>query len=234
MFQGSTKKPGSERALLLEEWASINKWIKFQPVDHIKDYFGVKFALYFAWLGFYTHMLIPASIVGLICIFYGLITLPYDSLSNDICDPKLNYTMCPQCDKHCDYWNLIDACTYSKITHLFDNSVTLFFAIFMSIWSALYLELWKRYSAEITHRWGLTGFDMQAEHPRPQYLARLKDTKKFRYNVVMNVKEPAVPFWRVKFPSIVFSFTFALLWVSINKKYSKTNFLFIFDNFRYF
>ncbi|EEB20526.1 conserved hypothetical protein [Pediculus humanus corporis] len=48
---------------------------------YIKDYFGVKYALYFAWLGFYTHMLIPASIVGLICFFfYGWITLNYNTL----------------------------------------------------------------------------------------------------------------------------------------------------------
>lgn len=198
---------------MLTEWASVNKWIKFQPKDKIKDYFGIKIALYFTWLGFYTNMLIPASIVGLLCIFYGLITLPYDSLSNDICDPNLNFTMCPQCDKYCDYWNLIDACTYSKLTHLFDNNFTVLFAIFMSIWSALYLEMWKRHSAEITHRWGLTNFDIQAEHPRPQYLARLVNAKKYRYNPVMNIKEPVPPFWRVKLPAMILSFSFALLWV---------------------
>jgi hypothetical protein len=47
----------------------------FQPLDHIKEYFGIKFGLYFAWLGFYTHMLIPAAVVGLICFFYGLATM---------------------------------------------------------------------------------------------------------------------------------------------------------------
>lgn len=212
LHDGSTKKVGSERALLLEEWASVNKWVKYQPIDNLKDYFGVKFALYFAWLGFYTHMLIPASIVGIICVLFGVATLSWDSLSNDICDPKINYTMCPQCDKFCDYWNLIDACTYAKITHLFDNNLTVFFAFFMSIWSALYLELWKRYSAEITHRWGLTGFDLRAEHPRPQYLARLTNFKKKR-NILTNIQEPTVPFCRVKLPTILLSFTVALLWV---------------------
>lgn len=33
------------------------------------------------------------------------------------------------------------------------------FPIFL-ILAALFLELWKRYSAEITHRWDLTGFDV--------------------------------------------------------------------------
>jgi anoctamin-1 len=68
----------------------------------------------------------------------------------------------------------------------------------------MFLELWKRYSAEITHRWDLTGFDIQEEHSRPQYLARLKN---------VNRKEPHVPFWRMKFPATVLSFSVVLLLV---------------------
>ena len=52
----------------------------YQPIDYIKDYFGVKFGLYFAWLGFYTHMLIPAAIVGFICFIYGLSTMYSNTL----------------------------------------------------------------------------------------------------------------------------------------------------------
>ena len=44
--------------------------------------------------------------------------------------------------------------------------------------AACFLELWKRYSAEMTHRWDLTGFDVYEEHPRPQYLARLAHVKR--------------------------------------------------------
>ncbi len=40
-----------------------------------RTYFGEKVAIYFAWLGFYTQMLIPASIVGLIVFIYGCATL---------------------------------------------------------------------------------------------------------------------------------------------------------------
>ena len=43
--------------------------------------------------------------------------------------------------------------------------------------AALFLEFWKRYSAEITHRWDLTGFDVKEEHPRPEYLTKLKDLR---------------------------------------------------------
>lgn len=44
--------------------------------------------------------------------------------------------------------------------------------------AACFLEMWKRYSAEMTHRWDLTGFDVYEEHPRPQYLARLAHVKR--------------------------------------------------------
>lgn len=77
-FQGDPKTPGSMRYLLLHEWASVNKWHRYQPVDYIKRYFGVKIGLYFTWLGFYTHMLIPASIAGLGCFIYSFITMPDD------------------------------------------------------------------------------------------------------------------------------------------------------------
>lgn len=69
-----------------------------------------------------------------------------------------------------------------------------------------------RYSAEIVHRWGLTGFDLQAEPPRPEYLMRLANAKRKKLNIVTQLQEPVVPFWRVKLPSILLSFTLAFFW----------------------
>lgn len=40
-----------------------------------RKYFGEKIGLYFAWLGAYTQMLIPASIVGIIVFLYGCATV---------------------------------------------------------------------------------------------------------------------------------------------------------------
>ncbi len=40
-----------------------------------RKYFGEKIAIYFAWLGFYTFMLIPASILGVGAFAYGLATM---------------------------------------------------------------------------------------------------------------------------------------------------------------
>ncbi|XP_038208784.1 anoctamin-1-like isoform X2 [Zerene cesonia] len=213
LHDGDLKTPGSMRHLLYTEWASVSKCIKYQPLDYVKDYFGVKIGLYFAWLGFYTHMLIPASIVGLCCVIYSASTVYSNTPSEDVCNYNSSIKMCPQCDYFCEFWDLKATCLQSRITYLFDNSTTVFFAIFMSFWAACFLELWKRYSAEMTHRWDLTGFDVYEEHPRPQYLARLAHVKRTQLNVVTGEREPMVPFWRMRLPATLMSFSVVCLLV---------------------
>lgn len=79
----------------------------------------------------------------------------------------------------------------------------------------MFLELWKRYSAEITHRWDLTEFDKQEEYPRPEYLARLRYVTKKTVNLITNDLEPKAPFWTMRLPMTVFSFSIILFLVSI-------------------
>lgn len=98
------------------------------------------------------------------------------------------------------------------VCHFWSSKSTIF-AYF--ILATLFLELWKRYSAEITHRWDLTGFDIHEEHPRPQYLARLAHIKRVRIDPITNTKEPNPPFWRMKLPAAVFSFSIVLLLVTL-------------------
>ncbi|XP_033214628.1 anoctamin-5-like [Belonocnema kinseyi] len=220
LHDGTYKQQGTVRALLYKEWAALRKWINIQPLDLVQEYFGTNFAMYFAWLGFYTYMLIPASIAGLLCFFYGVFSLTSNQLAREACDPSAeNVIMCPQCDKTCDYWRLSETCLVSKITSLFDNPATLAFAIFMSFWSVLYLELWKRKSAELSYRWGLVGFDRSAEHPRPKYLKALANIKFFKVkekvNLITREKEPHVSFWKVRVPATFFSFSIVFLLAAV-------------------
>lgn len=124
-------------------------------------------------------MLVPASILGVICTMHGFITLSKDNISTEVCKSSSeDIIMCPQCDKHCDYWNLREICTFSFIVHIFDNSFTVVFAILMSLWSALYLNLWNRYSAKIIHRWGIADHLMQDNDlPTVQYLNSVSKRK---------------------------------------------------------
>uniref|UniRef100_A0AAQ5X263 Anoctamin n=1 Tax=Amphiprion ocellaris TaxID=80972 RepID=A0AAQ5X263_AMPOC len=149
--------------LLYEEWASYSVFYKYQPIGLIRKYFGEKVGLYFAWLGVYTQMLIPAAIVGVIVFLYGCATVDDNIPSMEICDPRNNITMCPLCDHACSYWKLVTACGTARASHLFDNPATVFFSIFMALWAVLFMEHWKRRQMRLNYIWDLTGFGEEEE-----------------------------------------------------------------------
>uniref|UniRef100_A0A8C8SR48 Anoctamin n=1 Tax=Pelusios castaneus TaxID=367368 RepID=A0A8C8SR48_9SAUR len=145
--------------LLCEEWASYGVFYKYQPIDLVRKYFGEKIGLYFAWLGVYTQMLIPASIVGVIVFLYGCATVDENIPSMEMCDQRNNIIMCPLCDKTCSYWKMSSACATARASHLFDNPATVFFSVFMALWAATFMEHWKRKQMRLNYRWDLTGFE---------------------------------------------------------------------------
>uniref|UniRef100_A0A8B9LL23 Anoctamin n=1 Tax=Astyanax mexicanus TaxID=7994 RepID=A0A8B9LL23_ASTMX len=155
--------------LLYEEWASYSIFYKYQPIGLIRKYFGEKVGLYFAWLGVYTQMLIPAAIVGVIVFLYGCATVDDNIPSMEICDERNNITMCPLCDRACSYWKLTEACGTARASHLFDNTATVFFSIFMALWATMFMEHWKRRQMRLNYIWDLTGFEDEENHPRAEY-----------------------------------------------------------------
>ncbi|KAM4602805.1 anoctamin-1a [Polymixia lowei] len=163
----------NDRKLLYEEWASYSVFYKYQPIGLIRKYFGEKVGLYFAWLGVYTQMLIPAAIVGVIVFLYGCATVDDDIPSMEICDPRNNITMCPLCDRACSYWKLSTACGTARASHLFDNPATVFFSIFMALWAVIFMEHWKRRQMRLNYIWDLTGFEEEEDHYRADYEFRV-------------------------------------------------------------
>ncbi|XP_048342339.1 anoctamin-1 isoform X2 [Sphaerodactylus townsendi] len=167
----------NDRKLLCEEWANYGVFYKYQPIDLVRKYFGEKIGLYFAWLGVYTQMLIPASIVGIIVFLYGCATMNENIPSMEMCDQKINITMCPLCDRTCSYWKMSSACDTARASHLFDNPATVFFSVFMALWAATFMEHWKRKQMRLNYRWDLTGFEEEEEavkdHPRAEYEAKV-------------------------------------------------------------
>jgi anoctamin-1 len=217
LHEGSWKpwtKP-SIRRLLYEHWAHWSNFYKIQPLDYIRTYFGEKIGLYFAWLGFYTWMLVPASIVGLIVFIYSVATINDNIVAKETCNPPTNITMCPQCDVRCPYWDYSISCSHARASHMFDNGATVFFAVFMSLWGTVFLEFWKREQAAIQFHWNLLNFEEEEQPPRPEYLMRLGNTHFKKKHPVTGEEEPFVPFWRKRVPVIFASFSVMIFMVMI-------------------
>ncbi|XP_072779367.1 anoctamin-4 isoform X3 [Taeniopygia guttata] len=187
--KNSIKTHGAEnhRHLLYECWASWGVWYKYQPLDLVRRYFGEKIGLYFAWLGWYTGMLFPAAFIGLFVFLYGVTTLNHCQVSKEVCQAT-DIIMCPICDKYCPFMRLSDSCIYAKVTHLFDNGATVFFAVFMAVWATVFLEFWKRRRAVIAYDWDLIDWEEEEEEIRPQFEA--KYSKKERMNPISGKPEP--------------------------------------------
>ncbi|XP_026183123.1 anoctamin-4 isoform X2 [Mastacembelus armatus] len=187
--KNSIRTHGAEnhRHLLYECWAWWGVWYKYQPLDLIRRYFGEKIGLYFAWLGWYTGMLFPAALVGLLVFLYGVFTLEHCEVSKEICQAT-DIIMCPICDQYCPYLRLSDSCIYAKVTHLFDNGATVFFAVFMAVWATVFLEFWKRRRAVLAYDWDLIDWEEEEDEIRPQFEA--KYSKKERMNPISGKPEP--------------------------------------------
>ncbi|XP_074834626.1 anoctamin-8 isoform X2 [Carettochelys insculpta] len=64
---------------LMKSW--VQAICEAQPLDEICDYFGVKIAMYFAWLGFYTSAMVYPAVFGAILYTFT----ESDQTSRDIC-----------------------------------------------------------------------------------------------------------------------------------------------------
>ncbi|MED6291353.1 hypothetical protein CHARACLAT_022688 [Characodon lateralis] len=118
---------------LKESWARWTACLQGQPITAVRNYFGEKVALYFLWLGWYTFLLIPPALIGILVFLYGLSYFNSSPLIQEVCES--NRVMCPLCDTGCKVWKLSETCSYAKLSLLFDNNGTVLFAMFMAIWT---------------------------------------------------------------------------------------------------
>ncbi|KAL6036764.1 hypothetical protein STEG23_014998 [Scotinomys teguina] len=148
----------TQRQVLFQHWARWGKWSKYQPLDHVRRYFGEKVALYFAWLGFYTGWLLPAAVVGTVVFLVGCFLVFSDIPTQELCHSSDGFDMCPLCPD-CSFWLLSSACTLAQAGRLFDHGGTVFFSFFMALWAVLLLEYWKRKSATLAYRWDCSDYE---------------------------------------------------------------------------
>ncbi|XP_060931935.1 anoctamin-5 [Limanda limanda] len=205
----------SERYSLYKHWARFLYFFKEQPLNLVRKYYGEKIGIYFAWLGFYTEMLLFAAIVGTICFVYGVLTYDDNEWSKEICSAEIGgkIVMCPLCDKKCGFWKLNSTCNSSWQSHLFDNVGTVFFAIFMGIWVTLFLELWKRRQARLEYEWDLVDFEEEQQQLqlRPEYETKCSKRK---LNRITQEMEPYLPITS-KCARLCLSGATVIFWISL-------------------
>lgn len=63
---------------------------------------------------------------------------------------------------------------YAKVSHLFDNGATVFFAVFMAFWSTVFLEVWKRKQITLSYDWDMLEYKEDVQPPRPAFVAKVK------------------------------------------------------------
>ncbi|CAL1545216.1 unnamed protein product [Lymnaea stagnalis] len=137
------------RKLLQERWTDF---AKFQPMWHIRNYFGEKIAFYFAWTGMLITTLWIPMLFGIAVFIYGLVGSVSDNLKAQ------NSTKLSE--------NLLDVLGDIKLA--FDNDLTPFFALFICIWGTIFLEVWKRQNSTLAYEWDVDQFETY-EPDRPQF-----------------------------------------------------------------
>ncbi|XP_074497037.1 anoctamin-7 isoform X1 [Sebastes fasciatus] len=177
------------RRILYSYWAKWSSWRRYQPLDHIREYFGEKIALYFAWLGFYTGWLLPASVVGTLIFLFGFWVMATDVPAKELCNSGDSFVMCPLCDI-CPLWNYSSICVTFKAGIMFDNGGTVFLSVFMSLWAVTFLEYWKRTCSALSHHWDCSDFHDMEERPRPEFTTLAPMIMR---NPVTGAEEPYFP-----------------------------------------
>ncbi|KAK8763380.1 hypothetical protein V5799_034008 [Amblyomma americanum] len=182
----------AERRVLYAEWGRVRCWYKEQPLVLIRRYFGEKVGLYFAWIGFYTTMLILPAFVGIFTSLYGLAYMltnkPTAALNGAFLMQYAAYRACYERPK------IIVALYFapSQIVSIFDNSGTVGFSVFMSLWATIFIEFWKRQQVVLAWEWNLSNVDTLTEVVNPDYEAK---ARVYKLNPVTLRYEPHVPFW---------------------------------------
>jgi len=140
---------------LYRKWSTLFKLPWDQPIGEIRNYFGEKVALYFAFLGHYTKWLAFSAIVGLALFFHqlGELSKGTDGKGTFLAPAKL----------------VNDSNGSPYVVVYTDVPEIGIFAGFMALWATFMLEFWKRKQAAYAMYWGTSSFE-KSEVVRPEFL----------------------------------------------------------------
>lgn len=139
---------------LFDKWNRLCKLPWDQPIDEIRDYFGEKIALYFAFLGHYTMWLSVAAAIGFAVFIHQLARIRENTGSPNFFDVT----------------QLVGNGSTAEVVVYSEVPEAPFFSLFIAFWATFMLEFWKRKQAWLALRWGVSNFE-QKEVVRPEFTA---------------------------------------------------------------
>ena len=156
----------------------------------IKDYYGEKIALYFAWISFYTFSLVPLSIIGAIVFVARILSRGFIQLGSlcayvDGCDAEDYYSLYPMWGAGVFIGVQTDAPTAAPAANATAASgeaadlglptagpglgvVDLLFVAVVIAWMTVTIEGWKRIEFYLAKRWGTRG-SIASQEDRLEY-----------------------------------------------------------------
>ncbi|XP_053399972.1 anoctamin-7-like isoform X3 [Mercenaria mercenaria] len=178
------------------------KFFKFQPLWKIRNYFGEKIAFYFAWSGTLVETLWAPMIFGVAVFIYGLVESIKETNDSSSTSSSSSSTS-----------NSSISDLFKNIKGSFDNDVTPYFAMFISIWGTLFMEIWKRKQAVLAYQWDVEQFE-ENEPDRPEFYGT-----KVRKDPVTNENDWYYPFarraWKLCISAMTLLFMVILVLVSV-------------------
>ncbi|XP_033099885.1 anoctamin-7-like isoform X2 [Anneissia japonica] len=210
------------------------KFFKFQPMWKIRNYFGEKIALYFAWIGCMTTMLWLPMLLGVALWIYGLL-LSIDNYRHeqDLEEQRLNNLeiLKNELEMNISLYNSSEdisrlanvtteiALAGESISDLafemltifkdsFDSKATPFYALIICLWGTVFLEIWKRTNAKLAYEWDVDQFEV-TEPDRPQFYGT-----KERPDPVSDLPDWYYPFYK-QFLKFITSFSILVFMASL-------------------
>ncbi|KAL1492122.1 hypothetical protein ABEB36_012611 [Hypothenemus hampei] len=156
LHDGPTTDTGTNsRSLLNRYWSNLSVIHMRQPLDLIYQYFGSEVAFYFAWLEYFNIMLIIPAVLGSLTFILSSLYLLYADPDQvrEVCENS--EVLCPTCEemKGCRFKKISKSCSLAQWTFVFDNNITLAYAIIISLWATLFMIFWRRKENELKFRW---------------------------------------------------------------------------------
>ncbi|VEN39304.1 unnamed protein product [Callosobruchus maculatus] len=208
-YEWTDTGPLNDRQLLARFWGSLKCWYKLQPLHQIERYYGPEYAFYFACYGFYVKMLIPAAVMSMLCVGFGLVTFKmerFNTPSVEICSS--NKVMCPTCHfEICKFEQLSSSCFFSYLTYLFDNPATVAMSCMISFWSTLFIEFWGRNQSVYMLQWNLMSMEVDTS-ARPQYYDK---ATYIAYSQITGKREPIIAWKKIVYAYAITSASMILL-----------------------